>query len=65
MKLIIIMKTKIKHLTTRIDFLLKWSNKYLKDLFGYDGKEVRKDLIELKSKGHKLIPSEGCMCGED
>ena len=65
----------IFHLSTSIEGLLGQNNKLLGDLFDMDGKDARAELLELKSKGHKYVPSDnctnfdpfekGCCCGEE
>ena len=49
------------HLCSNINSLLRdYSAVRLGDIFEMDGEEVIKQLKELQSKGHKLLPSEGC-----
>lgn len=48
------------HLITNIDGLLKQTDSLLSRLFSMDGPTARKEIEELKSKGHKYIPSENC-----
>jgi hypothetical protein len=50
----------IRHLSTNIDYLLKFSDKKLSSFFSADGIEIRKELQRLKDKGDRLIGSEGC-----
>lgn len=50
----------VQHINTRIDVLLERDNEFLGDLFDMNGKDARLELLELKSKGHEFVPSEGC-----
>lgn len=50
----------VQHIRTSIDGLLEQSNSFLSKLFDMDGNDARKQILELKSKGHKYLPSENC-----
>ncbi|MEY5049423.1 MAG: hypothetical protein RLZZ175_2782 [Bacteroidota bacterium] len=56
-----------RHLSTNIEGLLKHFEGKKINIFFYDSgrtmpdKIVRKQIAELQAKGHKLIPSAGCV----
>lgn len=51
----------ITHICANIDGLLKnCTSKKLDNLFDMQNGEAKKELLALKAKGHKLIPSQGC-----
>lgn len=48
------------HIITSVDGLLRQTDKLLGGLFFMDGAQARKNIEDLKAKGHKYIPSENC-----
>lgn len=50
----------VQHINTSVDRLLEQNTEFLGDLFDMNGKDARLELLELKSKGHKFVPAEGC-----
>ena len=50
----------IQHISSNIDGLLRQNTKLLGRLFGMDGSQARLQLLALKEKGDKYIPSENC-----
>lgn len=48
------------HLSTSIEGLLNQNTSFLGRLFDMDGKEARLQLLELKEKGDKYVPSDKC-----
>jgi hypothetical protein len=50
----------IWHLSSSIDGLLSQKPALLGRLFNMNGKEAKAELLALKAKGHRLIPSDNC-----
>ena len=48
------------HLSTSIEGLLNQNTSFLGRLFDMDGEEARLQLLELKAKGDKYVPSDKC-----
>lgn len=48
------------HVCADIYGLLQYSNKKLGKIFSMSGQEARRQLKDLASKGHQVIPSQGC-----
>ena len=53
-------KPTIFHMSASIEGLLRYKPAFLGKLFNMNGKEAKAELLALKAKGHKLIPSDNC-----